>query len=90
MESITRNIRDISPPDKLALEHVIGRQLAENQQIIIQICSLSPQADSPETTKQKGASLPDWCNVYAGLSDDEVASLERTVLQRADLTRVID
>ncbi len=40
MESITKNVRDISLPDKLALEHVIGQQLVENQQVIIQICSL--------------------------------------------------
>ncbi len=30
MESITKNVRDISQPDKLALEQVIGQQLAEN------------------------------------------------------------
>ncbi len=43
MESITKNVRDISLPDTLALEHVIGRQLAEIQQVTIQICSLKLQ-----------------------------------------------
>ena len=34
--------------------------------------------------------LPDWCNVYAGLTDDEVAEVEKVILQRADLTRHFD
>jgi hypothetical protein len=33
------------------------------------------------------AILPEWCNVYAGLSDDEIAILEKSILTRADLTR---
>lgn len=34
--------------------------------------------------------LPEWCNVYAGLSDEEIAELEETILTRADLTRSSD
>ena len=51
MESITKNVRDISLPDKLALEHVIGQQLVENQQVIIQICSLDLRSE-PATTER--------------------------------------
>ena len=31
--------------------------------------------------------LPDWCNVYEGLSDQEIDGLESIVLQRANLNR---
>jgi len=31
--------------------------------------------------------LPEWCNVYAGLSDEEIADVEKTILTRADLSR---
>ena len=31
--------------------------------------------------------LPDWCNVYEGLSDAEVAAIEEVTLTRANLTR---
>ena len=34
--------------------------------------------------------LPDWCNVYDGLSDEEIEDLENTILNRADLTWPID
>ena len=90
MESITKKVRDISLPDKLALEHVIGQHLAENQQVIIQICSLdllSEQA-TPETESAQG--LPEWCNVYAGLIDEQVEAIEQTALQRVNLTRATD
>ena len=90
MESITKNVCDISLPDKLALEHVIGQQLAENQQVIIQICSLDLRTEPATTEKESSQGLPDWCNVYAGLTDEQVEAVEQTVLQRANLTRATD
>lgn len=90
MESITKNVRDISLPDKLALEHVIGQQLTENQQVIIQICSLDLRSEPATTEAESARGLPDWCNVYAGLTDEEVAAVEQTALQRANLTRATD
>ena len=86
MESIIKNVRDISLSDKLALEHVSGRQLAENQQAIILICSLDLQNEPAVTETESAHGLPDWCNVYAGLTDRQVAEIEQVVLQR-DLTR---
>ncbi len=43
---------------------------------------MEPQPNSGETV-----ALPVWCNVYEGLSDEEIADLDRTILTRADLTR---
>jgi len=40
----------------------------------------------PHTTNDTSA-LPDWCNVYERLSDDEINDMEQTILQRADLSR---
>jgi predicted DNA-binding antitoxin AbrB/MazE fold protein len=47
------------------------------------------EAKGPGRTEEEdtGLTLPAWCNVYEGLSDDEVADLEKVILQRADLTR---
>lgn len=90
MESITLNIRDISLPDKLALEHVIGQQLAEHQQVVIQICSLEMQPEKTDAEQPAAPGLPERCNVYVGLTDDQISAFEQTVLQRADLTRATD
>jgi hypothetical protein len=87
METITRNVRDISSDERKVLEQVLGRQLGENQQVIIQVVT-------PETKKEDrkaGASpgkLPDWCNVYEGLADVEISEIEKIIQQRADLTRL--
>lgn len=71
-----RNVRDIASGDRPALEHVIGQRLRENQQVIIQVMTVGEEARG-ETAKQMPPAategLPDWCNVYDGLSDQEIA-----------------
>lgn len=89
MENVIRNIRDIDQADRQALEHVLGQRLGENQQLVIRIVNLDvTQPEKPEAAPgAPAATLPDWCNVYAGLSDEEVADLQQTILTRADLSR---
>jgi len=89
MEAIIRNVRDIETSERRVLEHVVGRQLKENQQIIIQIVTLGkkPVADQKQSDAAPSSKLPPWCNVYEGLSDDQLAEVEEVIFQRADLTR---
>lgn len=91
MESLTRNVGDIDANDRQALEHVLGRSLRENQQLVIHIVNLNVQAEPAQSvTSEQGSStptLPEWCHVYEGLSDEEITDLEQTILQRADLSR---
>lgn len=91
MESLTRNVGDIDANDRQALEHVLGRSLRENQQLVIHIVNLDVQADPAQpATSERGSgvpALPEWCHVYEGLSDKEITDLEQTILQRADLSR---
>jgi hypothetical protein len=79
LDSVVRNVRDTAAADRRALDHVIGRPLDENQQVIIQMTAPGrPRA---------AARLPDWCNVYAGLSDEQVEAVEAAIRRRSDLTR---
>jgi hypothetical protein len=58
----------------------------QNQQLVIHVVN----ADVLSTrvgTEPGAATLPDWCNVYEGLSDGEVSALEDVLLTRADLSR---
>src|SRR5258708_7367508 len=89
MEPIIRNVRDIDSSERRVLEQVVGRQLQENQQVIIQIVTLGkePAEDEKQGNATPSNQLPPWCNVYDGLSDDQVAEVENVILQRADLTR---
>jgi hypothetical protein len=87
-KTIIRNTVDLNANDRTALERVLG----DNQQLVIGIVSLPGQRQTPEpppsrSTASAAPALPDWCNVYDGLSDEEIADLERIILQRADLSR---
>lgn len=87
METITRNVKDIGSDDRRALEHVIGRQLAENQTITISVTEVD--ANAAPLGNSSGV-LPGWCNVFEGLSDDDVAEIEKIALTRANLSRTFD
>lgn len=85
MESIIRKVRDIEARERRVLEQVLGRQLSEDQQLIVQIADSAGQCEQQEVAA--GKHLPDWCNVYAGLTDEQVKEVEEIILQRMDLTR---
>lgn len=90
-EVIIRNVQDIEDVDRRALEHVLGQKLRKNQQVFIRVVSLGPESsarDGVAADAAVSANLPEWCKVYDGLSDDEVADIENVVLQRANFTRV--
>ena len=85
MESFIHNVRDLNGNDRSAVERLVGHTLGQNQQLVIQIVDpgLSTAEEGPG---QEGGELPDWCNVYEGLSDDQIADLERAISRRLDLT----
>lgn len=91
MESVIRNVRDIDTGERRALEHVLGQQLQENQQVIIQVVTLGIEPEKHEDGESlRARQLPEWCEVYAGLSDEQVADAESVILQRSDLTRTAE
>ena len=86
MESVIRNVRDIDSRERQALEHVLGQQLKENQKVIIQVITV-PTEPAEKVESPSEARLSEWCNVFAGLTDEEIAGVEEVVLQRSDLSR---
>ena len=86
MTTIIRHVRDIETGERRVLEHVIGQQLKDNQQVIIQVVTLGNQP-AEEVAASGMGKLPEWCNVYEGLSDEQIAAVEDVILQRSDLTR---
>ncbi len=89
METIIRNVRDIETDELRVLEHVIGQQLRENQKVIIQVVTLgnTPAEEPQEQAASQPGALPEWCDVYDGLTGEQIADVEEVILQRADLTR---
>ena len=81
MEEIIRNVRDIDAADREALGHMVGRELRENQQVIIGVVNLDAAADLPEEARPAKGKLPDWCNVYEGLTDAEIDDVEKSIIR---------
>jgi hypothetical protein len=92
MDPIIRPVRGIDADDRQALEHVLGRRLEEDQEIIIRVAT--PKRRTPPGWKTGKAvargRLPAWCDVYAGMTDQQIKATERAILRRADLTRASD
>jgi len=84
-KTIVRDVRDITGPDRDVLEHALGEPLRDDQRLVVQIVTL-PDTE-PEQPASQHAALPQWCDVFRGLSDDEIADVESVTRQRLDLTR---
>ena len=89
VESVIRNVRDLERHERRVYESVLGEKLREDQKILIQVIDLSgrPAEEPAAGAPAAAAPLPEWCRVYEGLSDQELAEVEDVVLARADLTR---
>ncbi len=89
MQKITRNVRDLKSEERRLYEAVLGENLRENQLVVIQVLDLgeAPLASKEPSSEQPTGKLPEWCNVYDGLSDKDIAEVEGVALQRADLSR---
>ena len=90
MESIVRNVRDIEAGDRHAIEHVVGQTLSDNQRLIIQLAEIEIPAPPSANDSHSTQTLPDWCQVYAGLSDDEIIEIEKIALGPVKFARAPD
>ena len=86
METVVRNVRDLRGNERSAAEGLVGHSLRENQKLVIRVVNIDLTTDHPGNGTREGK-LPEWCNVYEGLTDEEIADLEKTILTRADLSR---
>ncbi len=87
MTPIVRNVADLSADERCVYEHALGQPLRADQQVVIQVVEATADAGS-ETSASIAANgssqLPDWCAIWADLSDEQVADLESAVLDRSD------
>jgi hypothetical protein len=86
MDTVTLKVADIAPADRYALEHAFGVPLHEHRQVVLKVVEIS-EPEPIATGKSEAPALPEWCNVYAGMSDEDVDRLDRAIRQRLDLTR---
>ncbi len=77
MATIVRNVRDLDRNDRSALERVVGQELREGQRVVIQV--ENPPVEEREPSTPAAGELPEWCNIYAGLSNDEIDELDQAI-----------
>lgn len=82
MESISRTASDFAAPQRQAIEQVLGHPLRDDQQVTISV--------RPELAEPAVSALPEWLDLYAGLTDEEVSDLEGVILERDRSARVIE
>lgn len=73
------DVSRLADPQRRALEEMIGQELSSHQRLVISVVDANP----PPTRPAMAAELPDYCNVYDGLSDEEIAELESLILDRS-------
>jgi hypothetical protein len=62
----------------------MGRQLGANQRLIIRVIDVAMPQNGASRPAQ---TLEEWTNVYEGLSDDKIESVDKIAKTRANLTR---
>jgi hypothetical protein len=61
------------PADRPAVERVVGQPLGEQDQLIIQLVP----------------TLPDWCNVFAGMSNAEIDAIDAAIVRSQTIRTVL-
>lgn len=87
MTPIIRDVSDLGDDERRAFEHVLGRSLRDDQQIVLGVQQVTKSTEVKPAEEQSD-SVPDWWQVYAGLSDAEIDHLDAAIRQRANVTRV--
>lgn len=82
METVSRRVRDLEQDDRSALERVVGHSLGESQQVTIQVTGDRPLP--AQNGNLPAGQLPSWCNVYEGLTDEQIDDLDRSIVRHPD------
>ena len=84
LETISRQVDELRPQERSAVELLLGHSLRGTERLILQIVDV----DASHQTQDSGSDqrLPAWCNVYEGLTDEEIEKIGESIL-RCNLTR---
>jgi hypothetical protein len=84
METVVYIIGDLTDSNRRAAELLVGHSLTERQQIRIEVTD--PAAASHPVGGDDQA-LPDWFNVYEGMSSEEIDDITNVILSNRFVLR---
>lgn len=88
METITREVGELRDNERSAAELLLGHRLRGNERLILQVLDSDVVQPAGQDSRPAQA-LPDWCNVYEGLTDEEVERIDLSIT-RGKLTRSVE
>ena len=88
METITRQVGELRDNERSAAELLVGHRLRGNERLILQVWDLDVLQPAVQDSRS-AQTLPDWCNVYEGLTDEEVEKIDQSIT-RCNLTRSVE
>ena len=83
MDSIVRNVGDLSSNERHVYESVLGQPLRHGQRVIVQLVDNGTDANSSSSTNGAEGLLAQY-TIWEDLDDSEIAELESAILQRSD------
>jgi hypothetical protein len=83
MDSITRNVGDLSSNERHVFENVLGQSLRDDQQVIVKLVESGADDKVAATSNGVVGSLTPY-TLWADLDDAEISGLESAILQRSD------
>jgi hypothetical protein len=82
MNSVVRNVADLSADERHLYESVLGETLQENQRVIVQL--VNNETCNLQSPKSNSTNILEPYAMWADFSDDEIAKLESAILDRSD------
>lgn len=70
--------------ERSAAELLLGHRLHGHEQLILQVLELNTEVQTNDSASAE--SLPDWCNIYNGLTDVEIDNIDQSII-RCNLSR---
>jgi hypothetical protein len=83
MDSIIRNVGELSSNERLVYENVFGQPLRDGQKVVVQLIESCAGDGIAATTNGAEADLAPYI-IWADLNDAEIGDLESAILQRSD------
>lgn len=77
MEAVVYTVGELTDSNRKAAETLVGHSLTERQQIRIEV---TDPTDSTAPLVGDDAPLPDWFNVYEGMSAAEIDDVTNVIL----------
>ena len=83
MDSVIRNVGDLSSNERHVYENVFCQPLRDDQKVVVQLIESCPGDGIAATTNGAEADLNPYM-IWADLNDAEISELESAILERSD------